>query len=125
MGRGRWAALAMVAGWLAAPALVRAATPVFGPPAPVNLGAATDAGNDGSPRLATDGRGVWLTVWAATDAGGDDSDVLAARSSDHGITWGVPVVVSGPDGSVAAFDFAPAIATDGHGVWIVVWVATN
>ncbi len=127
MGRGRcrWTAVAMVSGWLAVPALALAAAPVFGPPAPVNLGAASDAGSDGAPRIATDGHGVWLTVWAAADPGGDDSDVLASRSSDLGITWSVPVVVNGAAAAADAFDFAPAVATDGHGLWIVVWVATN
>jgi len=119
-----------VACWLVAGAARSdAATPVFGTAAPVNGDAATDGGNDGTPRLATDGHGGWVTVWAATKAAGGafgtDSDIVAARSLDLGISWSTPVAVNTTAATDAEFDFAPALATDGHGLWITVWVATN
>ncbi|MEO6025781.1 MAG: exo-alpha-sialidase [Candidatus Binatia bacterium] len=119
-----------VACWLVAGTVrVEAATPVFGTAAPVNGDAATDAGNDGTPRLATDGHGAWVTVWAATNAVagafGTDSDILAARSLDLGISWSSPAAVNTTAATDAEFDFAPALATDGHGLWVTVWVATN
>jgi cysteine-rich repeat protein len=121
----------IVFGWLVAAvtllvgAPTRAATPVFGPPLPVNAVAASDTAVDGAPRLATDGQGTWLTVWATTGAFGADSDVLSARSTDHGISWTSPVPVNGSAATDETFDFAPAIATDGAGTWVVVWAATN
>jgi cysteine-rich repeat protein len=106
-----------------------AAAPVFGPAAPIVADAATDVGNDATPRIVTDGQGTWMTVWAAKSAAGGtlggDSDVLAARSRDLGISWSVPVAVNAAAAIDAEFDFAPALATDGHGLWLAVWVATN
>lgn len=103
----------------------RAATPVFGPPLPVNGLAKSDTAVDGAPRLATDGHGAWLAVWAATGAFGADSDVLSTRSTDHGVSWTAIVPVNTTAASDEAFDFAPTIATDGSGTWIAVWAATN
>ena len=115
--------------WLGGASLAWAATPVFGPAAPVNGYAATDTANDSTPRIATDGHGTWLSVWASTyDLGGtigDDSDILVARSTDLGVSWSAPVPVNRTATTDDEFDFAPAIATDGHGLWIAVWVATN
>ena len=104
---------------------IRAATPVFGPPLAVNGTAASDTAVDGAPRLVTDGQGTWLAVWAATGAFGADSDVLSSRSTDHGVSWTSPVPVNGSPASDEAFDFAPAVATDGNGTWVAVWTATN
>lgn len=118
-------------GWLVAVVTLlvavpsRAATPVFGPPLPVNGSAASDTAVDGAPRLATDGQGTWLAVWAATGAFGTDSDVLSARSTDHGVSWTPPTPVNGSASTDEAFDFAPAVATDGRGTWVAVWAATN
>jgi cysteine-rich repeat protein len=120
-----------VFGWLVAAVTLlvavpsRAATPVFGPPFPVNGAAGSDTAVDGAPRLATDGQGTWLAVWAATGALGTDSDVLSARSTDHGVSWTSPVPVNGSAATDEAFDFAPAVATDGDGTWVAVWAATN
>lgn len=121
----------VVFGWLVAAATLlvgapaRAATPVFGPPLAVNGTADGDTAVDGAPRLATDAQGTWLAVWAATGAFGTDSDVLSARSTDHGVSWTAPAPVNGSAATDDAFDFAPAVATDGNGTWVAVWVATN
>jgi hypothetical protein len=114
---------------LATPALASAAAPVFGPPTPIDGAAATDTAGDGSPRIATDGAGTWLAVWASTGALGGalgaDSDILVARSTDLGISWSPPAPVDAAAAVDDAFDFAPALATDGHGTWVVTWTATN
>ncbi len=51
-------------------------------PAALNTNATTDAGDDGSPQLATDRSGTWLSVWASNDdLGGTietDWDILVA-----------------------------------------------
>jgi len=101
----------MLVGLLAWASLGQAAAPVFGPSAAVNGGALTDSGNDGSPRIVTDGHGTWVTVWASTDdlggTIGTDSDVLSARSSDLGISWSAPVPVNVTAPSDGEFDLRP------------------
>ncbi len=132
MGRNEWwsaVGIGIVVCLLAPRVPAYAAAPVFGPAAPVTADATTDTGNDGTPRIVSDGHGTWVTIWAATGGlGGNlgtDSDVLAVRSYDLGISWSLPVAVNGAAASDAEFDFAPALATDGNGLWIAVWVATN
>lgn len=121
--------VATIVGGLASAHPALAAAPVFGSPAPIVANATTDAGNDAAPRIATDGHGTWITIWAAGaglgGALGTDSDVLAVRSSDLGASWTWPVPVNADAASDTEFDFAPALASDGHGLWIAVWVATN
>ena len=132
-GTRRWARIGAAAGLLAALArstgIAEAAAPVFGAAAPLTTDAATDTGNDTSPRIATDGQGTWITIWAATDgiggSLGSDSDVLVARSHDFGITWTAPLPVNSTATGDTEFDFAPVLATDGQGLWVAVWVATN
>ena len=106
-----------------------AAAPVFGPAAPIAADAATDSANDTAPRIATDAHGTWVAIWTAARAAGGglgtDSDVLTARSHDLGATWSAPVAVNGGAAVDGEFDFAPALATDGQGLWIAVWAATN
>ncbi|MCC6763222.1 MAG: hypothetical protein IT293_01035 [Deltaproteobacteria bacterium] len=132
MPGGGWRILVGVAVLAGMPALATragAAAPVFGPAAPIVADAATDAGNDTAPRIVTDGHGAWVTLWAATRGAGGmlgaDSDVLAARSRDLGISWSLPVAVNVDAATDGEFDFAPALATDGRGLWMAVWVATN
>lgn len=106
-----------------------AAAPVFGPAAPIAADAATDSANDTAPRIATDAHGTWVAIWTSARAAGGglrtDSDVLTARSHDLGVTWSAPVAVNGGAAVDGEFDFAPALATDGQGLWIAVWAATN
>ncbi len=127
---GRWTSVVGLAAALAlrlGPA--EAAAPVFGAAAPLTVDTATDTGNDSTPRIVTDGHGTWITIWAATSgiggALGTDSDVVVARSQGLGVTWTAPLAVNANAKTDDAFDFAPALATDGHGLWIAVWVATN
>jgi hypothetical protein len=52
-------------------------------PAALNANAALDSGSDAYPRVGTDGRGNWVTVWRSTDdlggTIGTDEDILVAR----------------------------------------------
>ncbi len=51
-------------------------------PTHLNLNFETDANADGLPRIATDGRGEWVTVWSSqelTSSASDDTEVFAAH----------------------------------------------
>jgi hypothetical protein len=97
-------------------------------PAPLNSNAATNGKKDAEPRIATDGRKVWLAVWQSKDQTGgirDDYDILTARSLDDGVTWSKSVALNSGAGSDGdAHDYTPVIATDSLGLWITVWART-
>jgi len=100
-------------------------SPYFGAPALLNSNAATDAGHESGPQLATDGLGTWIVVWesTATLGGtiGSDSDILFARSTDAGATWTAPAPVDAGANMDADADVDPRLATDGAGTWIAAW----
>lgn len=54
----------------------------WSPPLPLNANAGSDAGDDGEPRLITDGQGRWVAAWESQDdlggVIGNDLDVLVA-----------------------------------------------
>ncbi len=88
--------------------------------------AASDSGNDSTPRLATDGLGNWVAVWTSLDdlggTIGADTDILVSRSTDNGSSWTSPTALNSEaatDGS--AEDREPRIITDAAGTWIAVW----
>ncbi|HUN80001.1 MAG TPA: exo-alpha-sialidase [Phycisphaerae bacterium] len=92
------------------------------PPAPLNTNAASDTGTDGVPNLATDGQGLWVAVWTSENLNvGFDTDIFFTRSTDNGVNWTAPAPLNTNAGSGSGFDADPRIATDGHGIWIVVW----
>ncbi len=82
-------------------------------------------GIDRNARIATDGAGRWIVVWHSTDdlggTVGADWDIFAAVSTDDGGTWGDASPLAGNAGSDRGDDLSPAIATDGHGTWVVAW----
>ncbi|MCP4594002.1 MAG: exo-alpha-sialidase [bacterium] len=88
-------------------------------------GAADGSRSDYYPRLATDGSGVWLTVWASRDlaggAYGDDMDIFFARSVDDGATWSSPAIVDPAATADDLHDSNPEVYTDGTNHWMVVW----
>jgi len=92
-------------------------------PLPLNSNATTDgAASDTFPRLATDGLGRWVAVWMVEASIGAAPDILFARSIDNGISWSTPAFIN-PNGTTAAEDYTPTIATDRLGHWVVAWDA--
>jgi hypothetical protein len=82
-------------------------------PAPLNSNAGTDSDDDLSPVAAADQSGHWVTVWYAA------GHILAARSTDNGLTWTDPVLLTPTaDDGPNAF---PVVTTDGKGNWVAVW----
>ncbi len=84
-------------------------------PDPVNTNAATDGAgeSDGRPDVATDDAGTWVVVWEKNFA------VYAATSTDDGLTWSPPVLVT--TATTGIDSVSPRIASDGAGRWVVVW----
>ncbi len=83
-----------------------------------------DSGDDSFPVAESDGLGNWVAVWYSTedlDSAGADEDIFAASSSDNGLTWSNPVVLSRSSGVMDEADFLPTLATDGRGNWVVAW----
>lgn len=109
--------------------LVSAAPPawaqVFGPPQALNSTAASDSEFDFGPVIGTDGSGRWLAVWYSEDSLGGtigtDGDLFIARSTDRGATWTAPGVLNTNAATDSKRDSNPHLATDGSGIWLVVW----
>ncbi len=89
-------------------------------PEPVNVGAATDHSGpepvwDSSPDIATDGT-RWVVAWLQlSDDPALDRKLVAAASVDGGETWSPPTLIA------ESTNRRPRLATDGAGVWGVVW----
>lgn len=129
------------AGWLVFGLCgVLGATPGFGwsefsEPVPLSSHAATDPPSftprpgvgfdDNNPAVATDGAGVWVAVWGSDDAQAGVTPgahtLVFARSADDGATWSDPALVRAEFASDLGID-RPALATDGQGRWVAVWL---
>ncbi len=94
-------------------------------PAALNREADRDVGDDGSPEIATDGRGSWIAVWTTWDNRnrtiGSDGDLVVAMSSDNGQTWTPSRPLNANAGDDYAEDLNPSVATDRRGLWLVAW----
>lgn len=94
-------------------------------PQALNQNAAKDDRNDLSPRIASNGKGVWVAVWSSADSLGGvigfDSDLLLTRSDDYGVTWTQPSPIDPRAEMDAQDDASPSIVTDGKGKWMAVW----
>ncbi len=94
-------------------------------PIALNTNAATDAGDDGGARIATDGQGHWVAVWASNEnlggTIGTDYDLLVARSIDNGATWSPPKPLNTNAATDTGIDAGVKIATDRQGHWVAVW----
>jgi len=99
----------------------------YQPPFALNTNAASDTGDDRSPQLATDGKGTWAAVWHSFDTLGatigSDADILIAVSTNDGQTWTAPQPLNTNATTDTGPDLYPRIATDGKGVWAVVWTS--
>lgn len=94
-------------------------------PRALNSNAAFDWGDDESPDVATNDKGLWVVVWESTDSLGNtkggDRDILFVRSSDAAKTWSSPEVVDAAARTDLGFDAAPRIVADAAGTWMVGW----
>lgn len=94
-------------------------------PVALNTNAATDSGDDNSPRVATDSDGNWVAVWQSFDTLGGtigiDSDILVSRSADNGASWSAPAALNSSAATGSGDDVTPHIATDSTGNWVTVW----
>ena len=97
-------------------------------PAAMHAGAATDAGDDRFPHLATDGLGNWVVVWDSDDpqgGTGDDTDAFVSRSTDGGLSWSAPAPLNGNADSDSRNDFEPRVEAGGAGAWVAVWESAD
>lgn len=96
---------------------------------PLNANAASDAGSDWEPQIATDRAGHWVAVWGSNDTlggtTGTDADILVAGSTDNGATWTAPQALNTNAGSDTGADTRAHLATDSAGHWVAVWVSQN
>jgi Neuraminidase (sialidase) len=94
-------------------------------PAVLNTNAAKDLGFDVTPDVGSVGDGTWLVVWSAGDSLKGrlniDRDILIARSTDGGTTWTDPARLNSQASRDQGSDWAPRLATNGKGKWIVAW----
>ena len=95
----------------------------------LNLNGTSDTAGDFNPRVATDGKGRFVAVWNSTEnlggAIGADSDIFVAISADAGSSWSLPAPIHSNASSDSQGDYNPGVATDGQGVWSVVWDSTE
>ncbi len=92
-------------------------------PGVLNTNFATD-GDDSNPVIASDGKGVWITIWNSEtnlSGTGSDGDILYARSTDNGASWSDPLPLNTTAKTDTVADFEARVATDSAGKWIVVW----
>ncbi|MCX7018419.1 MAG: sialidase family protein [Candidatus Sumerlaeota bacterium] len=79
------------------------------------------------PRLAANGRGLWIAVWMSIgepgSPTGEDWDIFYSRSLDNGVTWSLPSPLNTNAPSDRGNDMVPQIATDEAGNWVVVWTS--
>jgi Neuraminidase (sialidase) len=94
-------------------------------PTALNTDAAKDLGFDVTPDIGSAGDDTWLVVWSAGDSLkgriGIDRDILIARSTDGGATWTDPSRLNHRAPKDQGSDWAPRLATDDRGMWIVAW----
>ncbi len=96
-------------------------------PALLNTTGAADAGSDQSPAIATTSDGVAVAVWDTNDTfggtipvTGNGRNIAIARSSDDGETWTAPFALTTSGSRQSS---SPSIATDGEGVWVIVFAS--
>ncbi|RMF23869.1 MAG: exo-alpha-sialidase [Deltaproteobacteria bacterium] len=92
-----------------------------------------DRGAHETPRVATDGSGIWLVAWNSTDRlrgpVGGDPDIFYARSTDDALTWSLPAALNTRAGdkslSNVAADWFPRVAMDANATAVAVWRSTD
>lgn len=97
-------------------------------PVALNRRSNSDVGDDGTPQLATDGLGTWLTVWdtsAIKDEYRRSFDILVARSTNDGVTWAGHDELNRNASNDKRMDAWPDLATDGQGTWVATWISDD
>ncbi len=95
-------------------------------PKPVNTNAATDSGDDLSPRIAFGG-GRWYVTWQSTETYGgqfkaDNNIFMTGDTVTNGaFSWFTPSVAHSTASTDAGDDDSPDIAVDGQAKWVIVW----
>ncbi|MBI2423362.1 MAG: exo-alpha-sialidase [Candidatus Hydrogenedentes bacterium] len=97
---------------------------IWSAPAPFQI--QIDSKRSGSsPRVATDGNGVWIVVWQSESTvhnpWGLDNDILYSRSTDGGETWAAPAALNNMAFEDVDDEYLPQIAADGGEHWIATW----
>lgn len=92
---------------------------------PINTihGSGVDAVSLGHGNLATDGARHWLGVWQGFHDTDRDMDVYGSVSLDDGRRWS-PIMPLNPNATSDRpweYEYAPAVATDRKGRWVVIW----
>ena len=79
---------------------------------------------DWKPKVMTDGKGTWITVWHSQDNyqdAGTDEDILFSRSTDNGQNWSTAQHLNTNAATDSGDDIRPSIAYLGQDIWIAVW----
>lgn len=93
-------------------------------PVALNSNAASDAGNDSSPRITFAG-GRFVAAWNTTSRlGGShpvDSDIMVADSTDGGATWSAPILLNSNATTDNAHDVMPQVTGTTSGQLVTAW----
>ena len=92
----------------------------FGPPAALEAGGMLMLGRHRGPRVAATKDAVTITAIAGKRGGGQDGNLLAWRSTDHGKTWGRPVILN--DVTDAAREGLHGLAAGAGNLVFAVWL---
>lgn len=91
----------------------------------LNANAASDAGDDAFPALATDGAGDWVAAWHSDDTlgatVGGDFDLFFSASGDDGASWGAVAALNTNAVTDSGDDLRVRLASDLQSTWLAVW----
>lgn len=79
--------------------------------------------SDYSPKILTNGNGVWMVAWESNhdiDSSGLDSDVFVTVSNDNGVSWTAPTLINNYGAIDANGDYSVDLAMLGER-WFAVW----
>lgn len=78
--------------------------------------------SDATPCIGTDANGTWICAWRRS---GTDFDIYQSQSNDDGATWSNRTALHSNAASDTGEDYAPAVAANADGDWIVAWDSTE
>lgn len=81
----------------------------------LNTDAESDSYADEKPLIATDRKGNWVVIWSRSN------EAAVSRSTDGGLTWSAPDVLSNVELTFGYVWEKMDFATDRQGVWILTW----